>query len=284
MKRFLIYTNIYKDPDAAVANEIKDYLITKGCEADIYKSDGSEDEEDQELLRTAGMTDMLIALGGDGTVLQAARDVKKLNIHIAGVNLGRVGYLTEIEKDNYKEALDRLIAGDYFVDSRMMLLGSMQYAGGGGFESWALNDIVLARRGSIRLINFDIYINGLFLNQYRADGIIVTTPTGSTGYNLSAGGPIVEPGAKILTLTPICPHTLNHRSIILSADDVIEIKIPKAREGVNQEVEVSFDGAGRKILNTGDSIRISRSEKITEFARLEKTSFLETLHKKLGEN
>ncbi len=284
MKRFLIYTNIYKDPDAAVANEIKDYLISKGCEADIYKSDGSEDEEDQELLRTAGMTDMLIALGGDGTVLQAARDVKKLNIHIAGVNLGRVGYLTEIEKDNYKEALDRLIAGDYFVDSRMMLLGSMQYAGGGGFESWALNDIVLARRGSIRLINFDIYINGLFLNQYRADGIIVTTPTGSTGYNLSAGGPIVEPGAKILTLTPICPHTLNHRSIILSADDVIEIKIPKAREGVNQEVEVNFDGAGRKILNTGDSIRISRSEKITEFARLEKTSFLETLHKKLGEN
>jgi len=122
------------------------------------------------------------------------------------------------------------------------------------------------------------------LNDYNADGMIVTTPTGSTGYNLSAGGPLIEPKAKLITLTPICPHTLNQRSIILSPDDVIEIVIPTGREDRNQSVEANFDGSHNVTLNTGDRIRIVQSEKTTEFIQLNQVSFLEVLHKKMRES
>ena len=225
----------------------------------------------------------MIVLGGDGTVLQAARETKKLHIPIIGVNLGTLGYMTEIEPANLKESLDRLIAGDYEQESRMMLNGKAYLSDGRTEEGWALNDIVITRSGSLQIIQFNIYVNGQFLNDYKADGMIITTPTGSTGYNLSAGGPLVEPRAKLIVLTPICPHSLNQRSIILSPEDVIEIEIPQGREGRIQTVEASFDGTHVIPLETGDRIRIVQSEKITEFIQLNQVSFLEVLHKKMSD-
>ena len=148
-------------------------------------------------------------------------------------------------------------------------------------EDWALNDIVLSRSGSLQIIRFDIYVNGQFLNSYNADGMIVTTPTGSTGYNLSAGGPLVEPRARLMMLTPICPHSLHQRSIILSPEDVIDIQIPECRRGGVQTVEVNFDGSHVIPLRTGDRIRVTRSEKVTEFIRLNQISFLDVLHRKM---
>ena len=133
------------------------------------------------------------------------------------------------------------------------------------------------------MFKFNIYVNGQFLNDYNADGMIVTTPTGSTGYNLSAGGPLVEPRAKLIMLTPICPHTLNQRSIILSPEDVIEIEIPQGRDERVQTVEASFDGSHVVPLRTGDRLRIVKSEKMTEFIHLNQVSFLEVLHKKMAE-
>ncbi len=278
MKHFLVYTNPYKDINLLMTRRICDFLKLKGqrvtvrvAEEDGGKNAGGEMPPDG---------DCMIVLGGDGTVLQAAREAAQ--IPIIGVNLGNLGYMTEIEPSGLEEALERLVAGDYMQESRMMLEGRVDLVSGGSREGWALNDIVLSRSGSLQIIKFTIYVNGQFLNHYNADGMIVTTPTGSTGYNLSAGGPLVEPGAELIMLTPICPHSLNQRSIILSPRDIIEIGIPELREDRVQTVEVSFDGSQAVPLRTGDRIRIRRSEKVTEFIRLNQVSFLEVLHRKMG--
>lgn len=288
MKHFLIYTNKHKDKKLATTEYIRSYLETRGQhvtlkikEADWKNKKVEEVEEEADI--PMGV-DCMIVLGGDGTVLEAARETKKLHIPIIGVNLGTLGYLTEIEPSGLDEALDRLIAGDYEQECRMMLNGKVLHVDGATEEGWALNDIVISRSGSLQVIKFDIYVNGQFLNDYSADGMIVTTPTGSTGYNLSAGGPLIEPKAKLITLTPICPHTLNQRSIILSPDDVIEIVIPMGREGREQSVEANFDGGHNVTMTTGDRIRIVQSEKTTEFIQLNQVSFLEVLHKKMRES
>ena len=284
MKHFLIYTNRLKDKNLATTKRICDYLESKGQRATV-KADGDSNRGNTDEIPTdiPRDVDCMIVLGGDGTVLQAARETKKLHIPIIGVNLGTLGYMTEIEPANLEESLDRLIAGDYEQENRMMLNGRVLFADGRSEEGWALNDIVISRRGSLQIIKFNIYVNGQFLNHYSADGMIVTTPTGSTGYNLSAGGPLIEPRAELIMLTPICPHTLNQRSIILSPDDVVEIEIPEIREGMSQTVEANFDGSHVIPLCTGDKIRIVRSEKMTEFIQLNQVSFLEVLHKKMKE-
>lgn len=274
MKHFLIYTNKHKDRDMATTNRIRTYLEERGQKVSVKLEEG--DWEDTN-------ADCMIVLGGDGTVLRAARETVEMNIPIIGVNLGTLGYMTEIELANLEEALERLISGDYEKESRMMLNGRAYLGDRQTEEGWALNDIVISRRGSLQIIRFNIYVNGQFLNDYSADGMIVTTPTGSTGYNLSAGGPLIEPGARLIMLTPICPHMLNQRSIILSPEDVIDIEIPRGREEGVQTVEASFDGSHTVPLRSGDRLRIVKSEKMTEFIQLNQVSFLEVLHKKMAE-
>lgn len=275
MKHFLIYTNIHKDPKLTVTTRISDYLIAHGGVCTQWQEAGFVTPED---------ADCMIVLGGDGTMLQAARDVKLHHIPLIGVNLGTLGYMTEIELSSLEEALDKLLEDDFEVESRMMLNGRIYNGVHTGEENWALNDIVITRSGSLQIIKFKILVNGQFLNDYNADGVIVTTPTGSTGYNLSAGGPIVEPKARLIMITPICPHTLNQRSIILSAEDVIEIEISEGREGREQLVEVSFDGNHVIPVRTGERIRIVQAEKTTEIIQLNQVSFLEVLHKKMSES
>ena len=273
MKHFLVYTNRHKDENLVMTKRVCSYLESRGQRVSVKAGD-------EEWNQTA---DCIIVLGGDGTVLRAARETRQRNIPIIGVNLGTLGYMTEIEPANLEESLERLIQGDYEQESRMMLYGRAVLKDGRIEEGWALNDIVISRKGSLQIIKFNIYVNGLFLNDYSADGMIVTTPTGSTGYNLSAGGPLVEPRAKLIMLTPICPHTLNQRSIILSPEDVVEIEIPERSDGEIQTVEASFDGSHGATLCTGDRIRIVQSEKMTEFLQLNQVSFLEVLHKKMTE-
>lgn len=286
MKHFLIYTNRHKDKMLATTEYIHSYLATRGQKVSLRIKEADWMEKQEEDCEDAAPdiprdVDCMIVLGGDGTVLEAARETKKLHIPIIGVNLGTLGYMTEIEPAYLEEALERLIAGDYQQESRMMLNGKVIHKDGSCEEGWALNDIVISRSGSLQIIKFNIYVNKQFLHDYKADGMIVTTPTGSTGYNLSAGGPLVEPKAKLIMLTPICPHALNQRSIILPPEDVIEIEIPNGREGQPQTVEANFDGSHKIALSTGDRIRIVQSEKTTEFIRLNQVSFLEMLHRKM---
>ena len=275
MKHFCIYTNKHKDKDLKVTNRLCTFLREKGKLCTVVSERNVQIPQD---------ADCILVLGGDGTMLQAAREMDgRKGLPLLGINLGTLGYLTEVEPDGAEAALLQLLCGDYELESRMMLNGTVFRTDGSRSEEWALNDIVISKAGIQQVLRFNLYVNRKLLNKYLADGMIVTTPTGSTGYNLSAGGPIVEPGARLLVLTPICPHTMNQRSIVLSPDDEVVIEIAAGREGEVQTAAVNFDGCAVE-LRTGDAVRIVKSERTTDFIKLSKAGFLEVLHKKMSDN
>ena len=273
MKRFFLITNEAKDPQGVFTKKIADVIEKRGGEAVCVANEKQALEAQGE----AGV-DCALVLGGDGTLLRAARNITDSRIPLLGINLGTLGYLAEVESACAEEAIEKLLADEFVREERMMLTGRMA---GALEEQYALNDIVISRCGSLQILNVRIYVNDRFLNDYCADGVIVATPTGSTGYSLSAGGPLVEPGAKLIMLTPICPHSLSQRSIVLSSEDVVEIEVTRHGEGGIQTVEAGFDGSQIIPLQTGDKLRIVRSRETTEFIRLNQVSFLEVLHRKM---
>ena len=277
METFYIITNYSKDENYEVTRQIQDYIEKRGrtcilCERD----EGGNLLADQ----IPKETDCVLTLGGDGTLIQAVRELRNKHLPLIGVNMGTLGYLTEIELPKIEESLEKLFCGAFLPERRMMLQGKLE----GRKEDIALNDIVVARAGSIRVIHFNIYVNGQLLNSYQADGVIISTPTGSTAYNLSVGGPIVEPTAEMFVITPICSHALNTSSIVLSAEDEIVIEIGKGKGDTVEEASVTFDGADVIPVYTGDRITISRSEKTAKLLKLSEESFLETLRKKMKGN
>lgn len=293
MNHFFVITNKPKDEKLEITNYIVDFFRKNGKKCSYQCLEDMESElatDNQNPLRIEAETECIIVIGGDGTLLQAARDTLYLDIPLIGINYGTLGFLAEVEKSNLDEALDALMNKELEIENRMMLVGKVpnkecaESKNTYEFKDHALNDIVLTRQGSLRILNLDIYVNGQYLNHYSADGVIISTPTGSTGYNMSAGGPIVEPKAELLVVTPICPHTLNTRSIVLSDKDRIEVRIPIGKNGLPQEVEVNFDGNCKTSLSTGESIFITKSKKTTKFVRINQVSFLEVLHKKMSEN
>ncbi len=271
MKKFGIVINETKDPKMEVTNRISSYLHCRGARCVSVKNAQDLDED----------VECMLVLGGDGTMLQAASGVAGKSIPMIGVNLGTLGYLAEMEMDTLEEALEQLLVDDYAFDERIMLQGRIAGKEGVRDLSPALNDISITRCGSLQIITLKIYVNGQFLCKWNADGIIISTPTGSTGYNMSAGGPIVEPGANLILLTPICAHTLNARSIILKAEDIVEIEIASGHNGAILQVEANSDGSERISMETGDKIFISKAENTTKIIKLSKVSFLEILHKKM---
>lgn len=278
MKHFFVIANKTKDPDHCYTDRISSYLQKHDAQVFCLVN-----EREAEPIRAPEGIECAIVLGGDGTLLKAAGDLMEREVPLLGVNLGTLGYLAEVEIGNIEPALDKLLCGDYTKEARMMLSGSIFREEKRIVHDFALNDIVISRCGSLQILHFNIYVNGRFLNGYGADGMIVATPTGSTGYNMSAGGPIVEPGASLLLLTPICPHTLNTRSIVLSPEDEVVIEIPEGRENCVQTVEASFDGSHKVLLQTGDKIVVKKASKTTEILKLNTESFLEILHKKMSE-
>lgn len=229
-------------------------------------------------------TQCILVLGGDGTLIQAARDTVNRRIPLLGVNLGNLGYLAEIEKAGVLDAMDSLMADDYTLEPRMMLEGLVCRKREGTVRNLAFNDIVVNRAGALRVIDYEIYVNGEFLNRYSADGIIVSTPTGSTGYSLSAGGPIVSPMASMIVVTPICPHTLTARSIVLSGEDQVTIRLGSGRRVDREEAFATFDGEVSVPIATGDYVEIQKSEKTAELLKISKISFLEVLRNKMRGN
>ena len=210
----------------------------------------------------------------------ACQDLAGRHIPMVGVNLGHVGYLTQIgKKENIEELLEALLTDQYQLEHRMMLKGSIFCQGREAERDLALNEIVITRRENLRVLRFRIYVNGEYLSEYKADGMIAATPTGSTAYNLSAGGPIVAPGARMTILTPICPHALNGRSIVLPAEDRIEIEAM----GNDDSGQVAvFDGDITFSMRVGDRIRIERSDVETILVKLKNISFLDNLRNKLA--
>ena len=278
MDNFCIVTNRNKDVNLEITNYIKGYLEKHGKKCVIAESEKIRDDKHTGKEFKSAIpkdSDLCIVLGGDGTMLQAARSAAIYDIPIIGVNLGTLGYLAEVEKNGIDNALEQILAGKYEIEDRMMLDGSMGYK-----KDYCLNDIAITRYSSISAIDYNIYVNDLLLCTYHADGIIVSTPTGSTGYNMSAGGPIVEPSANMILITPICPHTLNSRSLVLSSKTKVEVEIGAFRDNISQKVVASFDGCGIIEMTTGDRISIQRSDMTTRILKLNRVSFLQVLGEK----
>ena len=224
--------------------------------------------------------DCVLVLGGDGTLLQASRDLVERNIPLLGINLGTLGYLAEIDRSNIKPALDKLLLDEYEIHERMMLSGTAYHQNKKLMSDIALNDIVIGRNGRLRIIDLNIYVNDEFLNSYSADGIIISTPTGSTGYSLSAGGPIVSPESEIIMITPIAPHTLNTRSIVLPHDAKITVEIGEGHS-TREGAEATFDGDTSVNLNCNDQIVITKANRCARLVKINNISFLEILRKKM---
>ena len=281
MKHFIIITNREKDPELEVTKRVESFLMQRGCTCSIYSEERSSGQWIQKPAERKASG--ILVLGGDGTLLKAAEGASCTGIPVLGINLGTMGYLAEVERSNLEQALAKLVEGDYVVEERMMLSGQVLRQGEVLEDTCALNDITITRNGHLQMLFFQIFVNGRLLKEYHADGIILATPTGSTGYNMSAGGPIVEPGAKVILLTPLCPHTLQTRSVILRAEDEIAIRVKERGGREKQDMEVCFDGSKNLSLRPGDEVRISRSPRVTPIIKLSEASFLEVLHRKLSE-
>lgn len=293
MRHFYLIKNPEKAGADKIARDICRYIESRGGVCPIREREEGPSLSGGEAIgrdhphfqytnadRVPRETECVITLGGDGTLIQAARDLAGRQIPMVGVNLGNLGYLTQIgRQEDVEGLLDALLDGQYQLERRMMLNGSIFHEGTMVKEDLALNEVVITRRDALRVLKFRIYVNGEYLSQYRADGMIAATPTGSTAYNLSAGGPIVEPNARMVILTPICPHDLNGRSIVLSAQDVVEIEVLGNDDAGQAAV---FDGDQAVCMKVGDRIRIERSEVETVLVKLKNISFLDNLRSKLA--
>ncbi len=277
MDCFYIITNKLKDKDYKITNEIRKYIEEHGKTCFLSEKDGEGHIIPGTVPEEAQCG---LVLGGDGTFIRAVRDLRERSLPLLGINLGTLGYLTDVEVKDFREALDRLFDGVPDIEERMMLEGKYGDSG----KELAMNDIVLARERKVRIISFNVYVNGTLLNTYQADGVILSTPTGSTGYNLSAGGPVVEPTAQMIVITPICSHALNTSSVVLSADDVIEVEICEGRYGRQEQVSLCFDGAEQTTLVTGDRVCIRRADQTAKMIKLSRESFMKTMRKKMKGN
>ncbi len=288
MKHFFIITNETKDKDLKVTEEIRNYVQQKGGHCKVYAGP-EEGKLDPSILDAD--TECMIVLGGDGTLIRAARDMAKTHIPLIGVNLGTLGFLCELERSTVLDAIDQLIMDRYVTESRILLCG---YSVQGGMEDQAslacmdspqeaLNDIVIHRTDSSQIVNLILYVNGEYLNSYNADGMIIATPTGSTGYNFSAGGPIVDPNADLLLITPLNPHAMNNKCIVVSGDAEIVVEIGERKAARDEEAKVTFDGGNAVTLHVGDKIVMKKSSEGATILKLNQLSFLQNLRKKMQE-
>ncbi len=282
MEAFYIVYNPDKDDDAQVLARLRDYIQEKNCVSGYMDCYSFSALGKDEVVRVLSGYDCILVLGGDGTLLNAASTVSHVDIPLFGINLGTVGFLTEGEVTNLAAIMERLLSDDFSIQERMMIRGSVRSGDNAVLRKRALNDIVISRAGFSRLIGLDVYVNGSFLNAYEGDGIIISTPTGSTGYNLSAGGPIVDPMAQLMIITPVCPHSLTSKSIVLPSDAEVSIAIAKKRKTQETEAIVSFDGGNDLELSAGDILDICVSKRTTKLIKASDVNFYEILRNKLG--
>ena len=264
MKNFCIIVNSTKDKDYFITNKMKSHIERNGGSCRVIGEGG----------KLPDSVEGIFVLGGDGTLIRAAGLASEREIPLIGVNLGHLGYLCELEEYSVYSAIEEIMQGNYMIEERMMLSGAH-------FHQKALNDIVIIRKGELQLVELIVSVNGGYLNTFRADGIIIATPTGSTGYSMSAGGPIIDPKACMILITPINAHELNSKSIIIGAEDEVTVELRSRQPQKKQRVVVNFDGEPAVELSPGESITIRASEQKTKIIKLSKLSFLDILRKKM---
>ena len=273
MEKFCILANKEKDENLLVTQKVQACLAGYGKQVSVLVDDFSE-ETGKYISKIKA--DCVLVLGGDGTLIRAANRLLGTGIPIFGINLGTLGFLTETGITGMEQALAQLVNGEYDIETRMML----QVHAKDDFEDTALNDVVITRSGFSRLISVRVYVNEKLVDTYRGDGVIVATPTGSTGYNLSAGGPVVLPNASLIVITPICPHSLNARSMIVSDKDSLRLVIEKEKKTQEEEAIVTVDGRNAKELRAADWITIEKSAGVTHLVKLKDRTFFEILREK----
>ena len=283
MKKFCIITNSRKDKDMATAKDAKEFLESHNCEVKVFDNvdavtneyvvvDPKEIPDDCECIMT---------IGGDGTLLHAVKGLHQLGCVFVGLNKGNMGFLAEISMDDMEESLKKLLDDDFKEEERMLLKATLIRDGKEIQSADVLNDVVLHRGAEISVSNYIVHVNGELLNRYTGDGIIVSTPTGSTAYNYSAGGPLARPDSHLMIMTPICSHALGSRSIIFSKNDVLEIEIGEDRK-YNQESRcLSMDGAEIIKLVAGDVIKIEPDLNSIKIAKLDDSSFVQYVRSKI---
>jgi NAD+ kinase len=220
--------------------------------------------------------DLLLVFGGDGTMLQAARDIDGSRTPLLGINIGGLGFLTAVSSKDLPKALGQVWKGEFQYEARALIEVSGRCNGRLVRQS-ALNDIVVSRGALSRLISLEVSVNGEHITRYRCDGLIVSSPTGSTAYSLAAGGAVVLPNAEVFALTPICPHALSNRSIILPLNSTIRVKAMNAAPATI----LSVDGEVEAELDVHDEVTVRRSKNVVRLVHLADSSFLETLRRKL---
>ncbi len=253
------------------ANKVNFYLDEEGAkklnQPDRYKPHTEWHE----------IVDIVLVLGGDGTILKVSREFAGKNISILGINLGEVGFLATVETSELQTGLKKILTEDYLVLSRMMLSASVLRQGKKLAEYEALNDIAISKGPFSRIIDLKTYINDDFFETHPGDGVIISSPTGSTGYSLSAGGPIVNPSLGVIIITPICPHLLHHRSVIVHENDIIKIQVFSR----HTEVVLTVDGQLGFSLQNEDEIIVQKSPNKTRLVNFKENNFYKILHHKL---
>lgn len=271
--------NYRKKQPILLGKELIRWFEKKGIPVYATQEDGEVLELEQENIcsNLAQVVDCVITLGGDGTFLRAARLTSPYGIPILGVNMGALGFLTEIEVGEVEEALSKLIGGQYHLEDRMMLEAQVTRTGLVANSFVALNDVVVNKGPLARLITLDIFVDDEFVTTYKADGVIISSPTGSTAYSLSAGGPIVYPEVDVIILTPICPHTLQARPLVIPAQKTVRVVI------VNQHSDsmLTVDGQNGFILENGDEVFIGKAANYTRLVRIKEYKFFDILQEKL---
>ncbi|WP_027363441.1 NAD(+)/NADH kinase [Desulfotruncus alcoholivorax] len=282
MKTIGLLSNLEKDKIAPLVDEIctwlgnHDITLLKDEKSACGTTRGTFVCSRREMVERA---DCLIVLGGDGTLLHSARLAAPFGVPIFGVNLGRLGFLTEVDIPHIHLALERLLAGQYTIEERMMLEAGVIREGQPYEPVTGLNDAVITKGGFARLIVLDTFVDGQHFNTYYADGVIVATPTGSTAYSLSAGGPLVVPHLDLMVVTPICPHALWARPLVIAAGSEVRVTL-LSRQG---EVMLTMDGQHGMRLNYGDIVKVRRAEHRAKFIKLNNRTFFNILREKLKE-
>ena len=278
MKKVGIIANTTKKETVPFACDIASWLIERGCQPLISSEVNVVSEFQRYFCDPKVMfdkCDFVVVLGGDGTMLHTASLSSMHDIPLLGINMGRLGYLTDVDAHEAFNSLERVLKGEYNEEKRMMIDAKSNIAPDINWVS--LNDVVVTRGSSYKMITAEIWINEKFIDTYRADGFIISTPTGSTAYNLSAGGPIIKPTVETIIIALICPHLIYERPYVISADDTVTIVIA----GETDEAMVVVDGQDVAKLCMGDKITVSKSECYTRIMRTTSLEFYDILRRKM---
>ncbi len=281
MKEIGVIPNWHKSNTTLVVDKIKKFFSQRRIPLHVVDSDQADFYSSvslaEQLSELHNRLEMIIVVGGDGTILRVARDLAGWDVPVLGINLGHKGFLAEIEVEQMERFLQYIATRQYDYQDRMMLEAKLYRRDEELGCYLALNDIVVARGPFSRNIKVDSFINNDFMESYFGDGIIISTPTGSTAYSLSAGGPIINPVMELFVITPICPHSLYNRSVIVDGSDTISLKVDSRQV----QVVLTVDGQVRFALEDDDRILICRAKQKVKLVCFHENSFYRLLHQKL---